>query len=145
MATANSLVPVEERPPWEVYPPARSPLGAITLDAQREHRYGMVFASLADRLKRTGVMDAALNTLLTIMQDEDAPKKTRVDAAKALLAYSEGTPAAGQKVSETRTLIVLDGRPAALEAARTVETLPLDVEDRDDVQDLDPAEDGLWQ
>lgn len=95
-------------PPWERYEPKRDALDNILVDAKAEFRAGLHYKSFADRLRRNGVAERALEILVDLMQSPDVNPRIRVDAAKALLAQAYGTPQGSDSSIQQQVLIQID-------------------------------------
>jgi hypothetical protein len=109
-ASSSPLV-VEEEPPWwlQYRPPAHPTVAdAIAVDCEAEYAAGLRFSDISDRLRRNGVAEAALKTVVSLLQDPDVSDKVRLDAAKTVLGLSYGTPATMRVEMDVRPSVIVN-------------------------------------
>lgn len=102
------LTPVEEPiPPWLQYePPIEQGSGYLLISAKKEFDDNLRPRDLADRLRRNGVGEKALETLVLAMQDRGSGWKTRIAASEILMKYAYGTPVSGNDRGNTVQVLV---------------------------------------
>lgn len=100
-------VDVVDDAPWLRYVAPREN-DCILVDAYEERRQGVVSISLGDRLRKNGVAEVALQTMVSIMQDTRASFKTRLDAAERILEFSHGTPVTQARDAQVNVFVNVD-------------------------------------